>query len=142
MSELSSVDCGGRLRRRPAVSLESNRLVRDMEKSWQHYSLPATRQRIRVRDRFEALACQWREETQYLSSTTQIVGHPAYLKIIALGEAVLPCILRELEREPRQWAPALNAITDADPTKPEDWGDMEAIAAAWLNWARAQGIRW
>jgi hypothetical protein len=95
-----------------------------------------------ARERFEALAAKWREATKYLSSTTLMVSRPEYLQIIGMGEAALPHILRELEREPDQWAPALNAITGVDPVKEEEWGDLRAIARAWLDWARANGIRW
>ena len=40
---------------------------------------------------------QWREETAPLSSSSQIVGHPAYQELIALGRPALPYLLRDLE---------------------------------------------
>lgn len=142
MSQLSSACVGGRMSRRPAVSNEGRLIAESMSESLRHYGLPVSRQPLVVRERFEALASKWREATRYVSSITQMVSRPEYLQIIGMGEPVLPCILRELEREPDQWAPALNAITGADPVSEEDWGDLGATARAWLHWARGQGIRW
>ncbi len=142
MSQLARVRSADGLPRRPAVSSESRRIAESMVESLRHYRLPVSRQPMVMHERFEALATKWREATKYTSSTTQMVSRPEYLQIIGMGEAVLPCILRELEREPDQWAPALNAITGVDPVREEDWGDLAAISRTWLEWARARGIRW
>src|SRR6185436_14010617 len=57
--------------------------------------------------KFDALAAQWRRETAMLSSTSQIVMHPAYQRIMAMGEKAVPLILRELQKEPEHWFYAL-----------------------------------
>ena len=90
-----------------------------------------------IADRFNKLATEWQEETQYLSSTTQIVLHPAYQQIIGLGPAALPLIFQRLGDAPQHWAWALRAITGEDPTSTDDLGNMRAIREAWLGWARS-----
>src|SRR5437773_8167335 len=82
--------------------------------------------------RFRALADQWKAETALLSSSSALAAHPAYRAIIALGPPVLPLLLRELEREPVHWFEALKEISGEDPVRPEDWGRIPAMAAAWL----------
>lgn len=142
MSQLSSAT-GGYEPRHPAVSSESRRIVESMMESQRHYyCAPVSRQPVLARDGFQALVSKWREATQYMSSVTQMICRPEYLRIIGMGEAVLPDILRELEREPDQWGPALTAITGDDPVREEDWGDVQAMATAWLDWGRARGIVW
>jgi len=91
---------------------------------------------------FDILAKQWIEETQSASSVTRKVRHPAYQRIIAMGERAIPPILRDLEREPRMWGPALHAITGALPVPPADAGKVAHIARAWLDWAKDNGYVW
>lgn len=82
------------------------------------------------------------EETQTLSSMTRIVAHPAYQAIIAMGERAIPPILRDLQRAPDLWGPALHAITGARPVPPADAGRVARVAEAWLAWARENGYAW
>src|SRR5262249_47791524 len=51
-----------------------------------------------LEERFLALAEQWRQERGPTSSTTQLALCPSYQRIIGLGNAVVPLLLRELER--------------------------------------------
>jgi hypothetical protein len=124
------------------VSVASRCIEVRYAESMRHFASPATRRPLALRERFAALAQRWYDDTRFLSSATRMVAHPAYLQIIGMGEAVLPLILRELEKTETFWAPALVAITGIDPTSRDDWGDVHAIATAWLEWARGQGIRW
>jgi hypothetical protein len=75
---------------------------------------------------FFDLANRWRNETALLSSVTKIAMHPAYQRIIGMGPAALPLLLRELEQQPDHWFWALTAITGEDPVPPEDAGNMES----------------
>ena len=93
-----------------------------------------------IRTRFDALASRWQDETGPLSSITQRAMHPAYQEIIGLGRDVLPLILRELQQRPDQWFWALRAITGANPTKPEQQGRIQEMAAAWIEWGRERGV--
>jgi len=84
--------------------------------------------------RFRRLADQWREETGPISSMTELVQHPAYQEIIRMGWDVVPLLLRELQERPHHWFWALKLITGDDPLRPEDRGDLEQMAKAWLAW--------
>jgi hypothetical protein len=95
-----------------------------------------------LEDKFRQLATIWRAETCYLSSTTAMVNHPAYQEIIALGPAVVPLVLQELERQPAQWFTALQTLTGANPMNPADQGKVRQIAESWLRWGKANGYRW
>jgi hypothetical protein len=95
-----------------------------------------------LEQKFQRLSAIWRAETCYLSSTTAMVNHPAYQEIIALGPAVVPLVLRELQERPALWFGALHALTGADPMDPADRGKVRKIAEAWLRWGREQGYRW
>lgn len=95
-----------------------------------------------VEQRFSRLAQEWRRETEMLSSITQKSTHRAYQNIIGLGRDALPCILRELERQPDHWFWALKAITGVDPVPVEHRGKLVEMAKDWIDWARAEGIRW
>jgi hypothetical protein len=91
-------------------------------------------------EQFDQLANAWREQTRYLSSTHEIVLHPAYQRIIGMGPDALRFIFRELETSPDHWFWALSAIAGEDPVPPEDKGDLRAMAHHWLQWARRRGF--
>lgn len=92
-----------------------------------------------VQEEFQRLARQWREETFYTSSMTEIASHPAYQKIIQFGRDVLPSIFSELRERPGHWFHALKVITGADPVLAEDRGRINKMRDAWLNWATQLG---
>lgn len=92
-----------------------------------------------VEQRFQRLVKQWKEEMAYLSSSTKLVIHPAYQSIIGIGPDVLPLLFRELQEEPEHWFWALRAITEEDPTNPEDAGNLQKISDSWLKWAEEKG---
>lgn len=99
-----------------------------------------TREPHDIRAEFEQLAEQWREETGHMSSAISITQHPAYLRIIAMGAAVVPFILEDLERTTAHWFVALRLITGENPIKPEDKGKVQRLANAWLAWGRERGL--
>jgi hypothetical protein len=86
---------------------------------------------------FKALSDQWRRDTLHTSSLTKMITHPSYLRIIGMGQSVLPLLFRELEVRPDHWLVALNAITGVDPA-PAGSNFDEAVNA-WLDWGRRQG---
>jgi hypothetical protein len=89
--------------------------------------------------RFRELADEWQAAVVPLSSTTARVQHPAYREIIALGPAVVPLLLRELERRPDHWFAALRSLTGADPVAPADRGHLGRMAEAWIRWGKERG---
>src|SRR5438067_219811 len=96
-----------------------------------------------LEQRVRQLLQRWRAETAYLSSSTRITAHPAYQELIALGPPVLPFLLRDLEQsEDGHLSLALATITGARPVSPEDRGQIRKVAAAWLGWARENGLQW
>lgn len=95
-------------------------------------------QTVELAQLFSELAQQWRRETAAYSVVQKKVLHPAYQRIIGLGPAVIPLILRELRREPGHWFWALHVLTGEDPT-PAGSTFQEGVEA-WLTWGREQGF--
>jgi hypothetical protein len=90
---------------------------------------------------FDTLVARWKEERGPSSSTTELAMCPSYQRIIGLGPAVVPLLLRSLERAPDHWFWALKAITGADPVPATHRGKIREMAQDWLAWGREQGYR-
>lgn len=99
-------------------------------------SLAITYRETVLAEEFRMLAEQWRNETRFESSLTEITEHPAYQAIIELGDEVVHILLDELRRrrEPELWFAALREITGVDPIRPDHWGNVRAMADDWLRW--------
>ena len=82
---------------------------------------------------FAALAENWRMERNVSSSALQMATHPAYLRIIGMGEHAVPFILEELRRQPEHWFVALHAITGANPVPEEARGRLQKMASSWVS---------
>ena len=98
-----------------------------------------------LRDEFNRLRVQWREERGASSSITEIAMYRSHLQIIGLGRAAIPLILRRMEdewAEPDMWFVALQMLTGVDPVTDEIRGDFCAMARRWLDWAAAHGYAW
>src|SRR5262245_43626858 len=93
-------------------------------------------------ERFHTLVERWKRERGPHSSSARLTNHPAYQEIIALGPAVVPLLLQELERAPDHWFRALNALTGANPVPEASRGKIRDMADAWLHWGRDHGYRW
>jgi hypothetical protein len=106
-------------------------------------SIPVTPAAETIEQRVIRLLASWREQTVYLSSSTQITGHPAYQELIALGPAALPFLFRDLEQTgDGHLSKALTALTGAHPVSAEDKGKVRKVVEAWLRWAKGNGFRW
>jgi hypothetical protein len=88
---------------------------------------------------FERLADEWKAETGMLSRLDQKYIHPAYQQIIAMGEAAVPFILRDLKETRGHWFWALRTITCESPVAREDADDLNKVIEAWLEWGRKKG---
>ena len=90
-----------------------------------------------ARRRFEELAegCAQGHDTPYIGAAW--VGQNAYLEIVAMGEAALPMLLERVRTEPREWLPALEAIT-GQRWEAED-AAFEDRVRFWREWGREQG---
>lgn len=94
---------------------------------------------VELFEEFVRLAAQWQVETAGASVTRRIVSHPAYLRIIGMGDRAVPWILDQLENGEAHWFEALHAITGANPVSDEDRGVYAKMAQAWLTWGRDNG---
>ena len=99
---------------------------------------PTSREQIIT---FVALANQWHDETDMHSSLSRITSHPAYLRIIGMGEPVLPLIIRDLQERGGSWYAALRAITGASPVSVDARGNVPRMKDAWIRWARDHAYR-
>lgn len=84
--------------------------------------------------KFTKLAKKWKRETINVSSIQQMVLHPCYQEIIAMGPRAIPLILNQLKREPDFWFWALRALTREDPVTEDIQGDLIEMTKAWLDW--------
>jgi len=89
---------------------------------------------------FRILADKWKHETAIVSSTTKKIKHPAYRRIVGMGEAVVPNLLRELVKEPDHWFSALEEITGRNPVDEADRKDIARATQAWVAWAHENGF--
>ncbi len=92
----------------------------------------------RLRSEFETLAEQWRRDTLHLSLVSRKVAHPAYFRIIGMGEAVVPLLLEALRDRPAYWFVALQATANTNPAP--DGASPSTARQAWLDWGRANGL--
>jgi len=92
-----------------------------------------------LKEEFTNLASQWIQEVEGMSSTVEMSKHPAYQKIVSMGQAVIPLLLEDLRQNPIYWLPALRQITQENPVQPEQRGKVKQMAEAWLNWGKQHG---
>jgi len=95
-----------------------------------------------LEERFRRLEATWLDEIGYSSSPTELCSHWAFQEILSMGEAVVPLMLRDLEREPHFWVWALPRITGARPVPASDCGNLTKMSEAWVRWGREHGYRW
>ena len=88
---------------------------------------------------FAALARIWRKERGVVSSAREMATHPAYLRIIGMGERAVPLILEDLRKKPDHWFVALHAITGANPVPEEARGRLNEMANVWVLWGNEHG---
>ncbi len=91
-----------------------------------------------LRVEFEALAKKWQRETVHLSLISKKISHPAYFRIVGMGEAVIPLLLEALRDKPAHWFAALRATANIDPS-PAD-ANPSMAREAWLKWGRSEGL--
>jgi len=89
----------------------------------------------KLKAEFNKLIAQWREETFSISSLTKIYAHPAYQRIMAMGTAGLPFVLRELQNNQGHWFYALKFMAGEDGKDiAAGLNNYEDARAAWLEW--------
>lgn len=90
-------------------------------------------------DQFARLAAEWKGQSRYLSNSAQMAMLKPYQRIIGMGTAAVPLILRELLREPDQWFWALESITGENPVSAKSAGVVSEMSRAWIEWGKARG---
>ena len=83
--------------------------------------------------KFNDLYRKWEEETSVISST-EIFDNRYYQEIIALGKAILPTLIDQLDGSSTFLFFALYRITGNSPVLPEHYGDIAAMTDDWRNW--------
>lgn len=122
------------------MSAQSKQLEQRLYDFVAHRADAASRPARHQHEKFFLLAAQWRTETRFCSSTTQLAMHPAYQAIIGMGWPVLPLILEELRKDPAPWFWALKAISGEDPVRPADRGAVLRMRDSWLRWGEAKQL--
>ena len=77
-----------------------------------------------LEEKFQRFASTWHQAVAHHSSSRIRYGHPAYQAIIKLGSAVVPLLLRDLEKTERHWFVALSTLTHADPVPSDQSGNI------------------
>ena len=81
---------------------------------------------------FDHLTSRWRHETRFSSSAHDIVEHPDYQRIAALGPCVIPLIHADMRRGELWWDYALQSITGQNPAVGTQ--SPSEATSAWLRW--------
>jgi hypothetical protein len=95
-----------------------------------------------VEKKFIRLRDQWKSQCGHESDPSRLSMHPAYLKIIGMGQDAIPLLLRELATDPDLWFLALRSITEEDPVPHDARGNVAEMAKAWLDWGKESGLTW
>ncbi|MCX6744059.1 MAG: hypothetical protein NTX82_00860 [Candidatus Parcubacteria bacterium] len=79
-------------------------------------------------------------EVALSSSLSKIESHSDFNRLISFGSAIVPLLLRHLQKEP-DWVCliALRKITGQWPCQKHDAGILLDISNAWLAWGRDNG---
>ena len=91
-----------------------------------------------LRARFEELLALWQRDTMLFSDPDRIFGHPAFDRIVALGDPAVPLILEKVHKGSVFLCAALHAITGAEPAADDD--TSLGFCDAWTRWGQAQGL--
>lgn len=90
---------------------------------------------INLQPEFAKLVEAWKKATHHYSFLRQKIVHPAYLRIVGMGEKAIPLILAELKERPSAgWFPALEAISGNDAAQTAK--SIDEAVQSWLAWGR------
>ena len=120
------------------IKQDSNEVVLRNPKNNRSIKLKAkVEAETRIKSEFENLVKDWKKATVHYSFIRQKIVHPAYLRIVGMGEKAIPFILEELRESPSaSWFPALEAIS-GNIAAPEAKTVGEAVQS-WLSWGKQQ----
>lgn len=91
--------------------------------------------------KFNEFSKKWKDETGLFSTTYQKIVNDLYFDIVALGNAIVPFILKDLQNNgPAHWHTALKALTQENPIKDEDSVTNKQIKEAWIQWGKSKNL--
>lgn len=95
-----------------------------------------------IKKQLDNLYKRWKEETAGLSSTTRMIEHDLYQQIIEMGKSVVPYIILNLRYNPDHLFHALSIITGEQAIKAEHSGQLDNMAADWIEWWLEKCAEW
>lgn len=93
-----------------------------------------------LKNEFETAKKEWLDSTNLKSTIFTSITHPAHLKIIRLGEEVIPLMLADLKKNRNHWFITLALITRENPVKKNHLGNIEKMAGDWLEWGKNRSM--
>ena len=91
-------------------------------------------------EHFDNLKLLWLEETKMSSNVFITLKHPAHIKIIELGIDVLPMLLHDLRDNKNHWFYTLSIITNHNPIKTKNLGNIDKMIDDWLEWGKSNNF--
>lgn len=88
-----------------------------------------------IYNEFESLKEDWLAGIRFDSGYHNLVNHPSYLKIISMGEIIIPILVRDMINNRIPWFYALEDITGEDPIREESIGRLDELIQDWTDWA-------
>ncbi len=90
-----------------------------------------------IESEFANLVKVWKKATLHNSFIRQNIVHPAYLRIVGMGEKAIPFILQELKERPSaSWFPALEAISGDNAAQSAK--SIDEAVQSWLAWGKQE----
>lgn len=89
-----------------------------------------------IANRIDQLLFEIKEDTKFHSNLNYVTSHPSYIKLIDMGEKIIPYLFRCATQHGASWIHfALFAeLSKENPIPPEDNGRFERILMHWLRW--------
>lgn len=85
---------------------------------------------------FQELRNAWLNDTAFESGYKNKINHPAYLKIVSMGELIIPILVEDMVENKTPWHYALVDITQKNPIREESAGRANKIIEDWHAWAK------
>jgi len=70
-------------------------------------------EQVYLKDKFYSLKNEWKKQTMFTSSISNIIEDPNFKRIVDMGNKVIPLIIDDIDRAPSNLVWALNIITGA-----------------------------
>jgi hypothetical protein len=127
-----------------ALTIEADIVEREREKSFNRYFenneyLHKIYAKA-LQQHFEKLKEQWLLDTRFNSNNFLSTQHSTYLKIVSLGESVVPFMLNDLIKNKTHWFMALSTLTGSNPIQEQNSGKVNEMIGDWVKWGKQNGM--